>query len=49
MKKLNIMEFWFMNWLMIDKEINMDWYSSLSQEELDTLWSEFIEMYRNIK
>lgn len=48
MEKLNIMDSWFIDWLIKEKNLDFMQYQHLSQEELDEFEKEFIEMYQAI-
>lgn len=48
MQKLDIMEFWFMEWLINEKKIDMVAYDGLSQEDLHNYEEEFRAFYKSI-
>ena len=47
--KLDYMQLWFYNWLMLDKEYPIDKIVRLSNEEYKKEMQLFVEMYQNIK
>ncbi|MDD3204180.1 MAG: hypothetical protein PHS74_00370 [Lachnospiraceae bacterium] len=47
--KLDYMQLWFYNWLMLDKEYPIDKIVRLSNEEYKKETQLFVEMYQNIK
>ena len=47
--KLDYMQLWFYNWLMLDKEYPIDKIVRLSNEEYEKEIQLFVEMYQNIK
>ncbi|HRM91228.1 MAG TPA: hypothetical protein PLK68_12315 [Thomasclavelia ramosa] len=47
--KLDYMQLWFYNWLMLDKEYPIDKIVRLSNEEYKKEIQLFVEMYQNIK
>ena len=47
--KLDYMQLWFYNWLMLDKEYSIDKIVRLSNEEYKKEIQLFVEMYQNIK
>ena len=49
MEKLDVIQFWFMEWLIKEKKITMTEYEKLSEQEYEQLHKDFLVYYNSIQ